>query len=157
MAKFPTEAEHTITVHVPLSHAYKYLWDVVGSSECIPGLKSCKKTGAKDTYHFHFQERSIGPLTMMVRYTAKYEGNGKDLITFTSTAGKDDNADVDGTISMHAAGPKATKVTLRQMTAPDTPVPRLLQGLVRSFVESETSDAVKEYLHNMKKNLEDAD
>ena len=157
MAKFPTEAEHSITVHVPLARAYKYLWDVVASSECVPGLKSCKKTGAKDTYHFHFEERTTGPLSMTVRYTAKYEGNGKDFITFKSIGGKDDNTDIDGSLSLHASGPKATKVTLRQMTAPDTPVPRLLQSLVRSFVESETSDAVKQYLHNMKANIEDPD
>lgn len=157
MAKFPTEAEHSITVHVPLARVYKYLWNVVGSSECIPGLKNCKKTGAKDTYHFHFEERSTGPLSMTVRYTAKYEGNGKDLIAFASIGGKDDNTDVDGSLTLHSSGPQATKVTLRQMTAPDTPVPRLLQGLVRSFVESETSDAVKQYLQNMKKNLEAAD
>lgn len=157
MAKFPTEAEHSITVHVPVAEAYKYLWDVVGSARCIPGLKSCKKTGARDTYHFHFEERSVGPLSVTVRYTAKYEGNGKNQIAYRSTGARDDNADVEGSITLHASGPDATRITLRQMIAPETPVPRLLQGLVRSFVEKETSDSVRVYLHNVKKHLEAQD
>jgi hypothetical protein len=33
-------------------------------------------------------------------------------------------------------------------------VPRLFQGLIRSFVESEAADAVKQYLANVKRSLE---
>jgi hypothetical protein len=33
-------------------------------------------------------------------------------------------------------------------------VPRLLQGLIRSFVESEAADTVKSYLANIKRALE---
>ena len=57
MAKFPTEVESSVTVKVPIEKAYKYLWDVVGSSKCIPGLASCKKV-APDTYRFVYEERS---------------------------------------------------------------------------------------------------
>lgn len=153
MAKFPTEVERSVTVKVPLAKAYKYLWDVVGSSACIPGIDGCKSVG-KDTYHFKYQERSTGPVSMVVRYTAKYSGNGKDRIDFEGTNAKDDNTEVAGSIHMQASGSDATKITLKQMLAPDTPVPRLLQGLLKSFVEQEASDAVKEYLANVKKTLE---
>jgi carbon monoxide dehydrogenase subunit G len=81
MAKFPTEVEKSITVQVPIRKVYAYLWDVVGSSPCIPSLASCKAT-AKDTYRFVYEERSTGPFTLSLQYTARYEGNGADRISF---------------------------------------------------------------------------
>jgi carbon monoxide dehydrogenase subunit G len=153
MAKFPTEVEKSVTVHVPLKEVYAYLWDVVGSSACVPGLASCKTT-TKDTYRFIFEERSTGPFTLSVQYTARYEGNGKDHITFESTSAKNDNSDCKGTIRLQPSGSGATRITLKQLIAPDTPVPRLLQGLVRSFVEREAAEAVKQYLANVKSALE---
>lgn len=155
MAKFPTEVERSITINVPLAKAYAYLWDVVGSSSCIPGLDHCKAVG-KDTYRFSYEERSTGPVSLTVRYTARYEGNGTDRISFEGTAAKDDNTDVNGTIRLHANG-DATKITLRQMIAPDTPIPRLLQGLIKSFVEREAAAGVRQYLASVKRALEAAD
>ena len=155
MAKFPTEVERSITVHVPIEKAYAYLWDVVGSSPCIPGLKSCKPAGKeKDTYRFQYKERSAGPVSMTVCYTARYEGNGKDHIAFEGVSGKGDNADVNGTIRLQPSG-EATKIVLRQMIAPDTPVPRLVQGLIRGFVEREAAEGLREYLANVKRALEE--
>ncbi len=153
MAKFPTEVERSVTVKVPLETAYKYLWDVVGSSACIPGLNKCKRVG-QDTYHFLYDERSTGPVSMVVKYTARYEGNGKDKITFEGTGATGANTDVTGVIRLHSSGPDSTRIVLRQTLAPDTPVPRLLQGLIRSFVESEAADALKQYLANVKRALE---
>ncbi len=153
MAKFPTEVERSVTVNVPLAKAYAYLWDVVGSSSCVPGLDNCKQTG-KDTYRFAYEERSTGPVSLTVRYTARYEGNGTDRITFEGTAAKGDNTDVNGTIRLHANG-DATKVTLRQTIAPDTPIPRLLQSLIKSFVEREAAEGVRQYLANVKRALEE--
>ena len=153
MAKFPTEVQRTVTVRTPLADAYKYLWDVVGSSACIPGIDTCKRVGT-DTYRFVYQERSTGPVSMVVQYTAKYETNGTDTITFEGTAASGDNTDVSGVIRLQAAGDDATKISLRQTLAPDTPVPRLLQGLLRSFVEKEAADGVKVYLTNIKRALE---
>jgi carbon monoxide dehydrogenase subunit G len=155
MAKFPTEVERSITVKVPLSKAYKYLADVVGSSECIPGLATCKKV-ADDTYRFVYQERSTGPVTMSVQYTARYDNDGKSAIRFTSAPAKGDNTDVEGEIKLQKSGADATKITLRQKLAPDTPVPTLLQGLIRGFVEKEASSVAAEYLSNLKRALEGA-
>jgi carbon monoxide dehydrogenase subunit G len=153
MAKFPTEVERSVTVKAPIDKAYAYLWDVVGSSACIPGIDKCKRVG-KDTYHFLYAKRSTGPVSMVVQYTARYVGNGKDTITFEGTSAAHDNTDVAGLIRLQQAGPASTRIMLRQTLAPDTPVPRLLQGLIRSFVESEASDAVKQYLANVKRALE---
>ena len=153
MAKFPTEVERTVTVKVPLARAYEFLWDVVGSSRCIPGIDACKRVG-DDTYRFVYEERSTGPVSLVVRYTARYQGNGKDEIRFVGTAAKDDNTDVTGVLKLKASGAAATKITLRQTLAPDTPVPLLLQGLIRSFVEREAADAVKQYLAQVKQTLE---
>ncbi|MBX3026005.1 SRPBCC family protein [bacterium] len=152
MAKFPTEVEGSVTVKVPIEKAYKYLWDVVGSSKHIPGLASCKKVG-NDTYRFVYDERSTAGLTMKVQYTAAYETDGKTSIVFVSAPAKGDNTDVDGEIRFQKAG-TGTKITLRQMVAPDTPVPSLLQRLVKSFAEKEASATVKEYLANVKEALE---
>ena len=153
MAKFPTEVERSVTARVPLPRVHEYLWDVVGSSPCIPGLDSCKEVG-KDTYRFIYQERSTGPVSMVVRYTARYRSNGIDQITFEGTAAKGDNTDLSGVIQLRPSGADATRITLRQMIAPDTPIPRLLQGLVRSFVEGEAAEGVQQYLANVKKALE---
>jgi hypothetical protein len=153
MAKIPTDAEGAVVLHVPLPRAYAYLWDVVGSSACIPRLASCTRV-APETYRFVYEERSIGPLSMVAQYTACYEGNGTDRIAFAGTGAPGDNADVRGVISLRADGPDTTHVTLAQHLAPDTPVPRLLQGLVRSFVERETREAVAAYLLNVKRELE---
>jgi carbon monoxide dehydrogenase subunit G len=155
MAKFPTEVERSVTVHVPIAKAYKFFWNVVGSASCIPGLDQCKKVG-KNTYEFVYEPRSTGPITMIARYTAKYEGNGKDSISFNSIAGKEDNTDVEGEIQLQPSGKDATKVVLKQTLAPDTPVPRLLQSLIRSFVDKEAADTAKQYLANVKSTLEEA-
>ena len=152
MAKFPTEIERSVTGKAPLDKLDKYLWDVVGSSKCIPGLASCKKAG-KDTYAFLYNERSAAGISMTVRYTAAYEGDGKSAITFKSTAATGDNTDVDGSLRLSKSG-DGTKIALRQMLAPDTPVPSLLQRLVKSFAEKEADAAAQEYLANLKRALE---
>lgn len=153
MAKFPTEIERSVTARAPVARVYEYLWDVVGSSDCIPGLESCKRVG-KDTYQFVYLERSTGPVSMVVRYTARYQGNGVDRIEFEGTTAKGDNTDVSGLIRLHPSATEATRITFRQMIAPDTPIPRLLQSLVRSFVEREAADGMQQYLANLKKALE---
>ena len=153
MAKFPTEIERSVTAKVPLARAYAYLWDVVGSSECIPGIDSCKRVG-DDTYRFVYEERSSGPVTMTVQYTAHYETNGTDTISFAGINAKGDNTDVSGEIRLQPSGTEATKITLQQTLAPDTPVPRLLQGFLKSYVEKEAAAAAKQYLANLKRQLE---
>jgi carbon monoxide dehydrogenase subunit G len=153
MAKFPTDVERSITVKVPLARAYEFLWDVVGSSACIPGIDKCSPLGS-DTYQFLYRSVSTGPVSMIVRYTSRYRGNGKDTIDFESTAAEGDNTDVTGKIRLEPAGADSTRITLRQTLAPDTPVPRLVQGLIRSFVEKEAARGVERYLENVKQALE---
>src|SRR5215831_4903307 len=126
MAKFPTDVEESVTIAAPRERVYAYLWDVIGSSRCVPDLASCELAGP-DTYRFVSRERGVGPVSMVARYTARYEGNGVDLIRFESVSRGDDNTDVRGTIALEPAPGGATRVTFRQMIAPDTPVPRLLQ------------------------------
>jgi carbon monoxide dehydrogenase subunit G len=154
MAKFPTEVERSIDVNVPPDKAYAFMWDVVGSAGCIPGIDRCTGAGS-DTYHFLFKERSAGPVSMTVRYTSRYETNGKDEITFESITAKDDNTDAAGSIRIVPTA-KGARITLRQRIAPDTPVPRLVQGMIRSLVEREAGQAVEEYLANVKRTLEKA-
>jgi carbon monoxide dehydrogenase subunit G len=145
MAKFPTEVERTATLRVPMAQAYAFFWDVVGSSRCIPGVDRCEPAG-ENTYRFIYQERSTGPVSMIIRYTAQYSGNGTDEIHFRGGGAADDNTDVDGVIRLAPNGPDETRVTIRQTIAPDTPVPRLLQGLIKSFVQKEAETAVAQYL-----------
>lgn len=154
MAKFPTETEKSITVKAPLARVYKFLWNVRGSAGCIPGLESCKRIG-NDTYRFVYQEVSAGPVSHVARYTARYEGNGTDRITFTSLPATAANTDVAVLFRLHASGPETTKITLRQTAAADSPVPRLLHGFIRSFVEDRAGDLVKRHLTNIKRALED--
>jgi carbon monoxide dehydrogenase subunit G len=152
MAKFPSEVEQTTTVPVPLARAYAFFWDVVASAPCIPGIDRCEKVG-EDTYRFVYEERSTGPVSMVVRYTAHYEGNGTDEIRFHGVGAADDNTDVDGLIRLAPSGAGETRVTIRQTIAPETPVPRLLQGVLRSFVQREAEAAVEQYLAAVQRNL----
>ncbi len=152
MAKFPTEVEQTTTVAVPLARAYAFFWDIVASARCIPGIDRCEKVG-DDTYCFIYQERSTGPVSMVVRYTAHYQGNGTDEIRFHGVGAADDNTDVEGLIRLAPDGAGATRVTIRQTIAPDTPVPRLLQGVLRSFVQREAESAVEQYLAAVRQTL----
>lgn len=148
MAKFPTEIEESVTVPAPIEKVYAFLWDVVGSSKCIPGIERCTSVGP-DTYCFLYKERSTGPVSMTVRYTARYRGNGKDDITFEGISAGEDNTDVRGQLRLTGEGPN-TRITLKQRLAPDTPVPWLLQSLIRSFVEAETAGAARDYLTNLR-------
>ena len=154
MAKFPTEVEESVTVPAPIDRVYAYLWDVAGSAVNIPGIDRCENVGP-DTYCFTYKERSTGPVSMTVRYTARYRGNGKDDITFEGISAADDNTDVRGQLRMKAEG-EQTRITLKQRLAPDTPVPWLLQSLIRSFVEAETGGAARDYLANLRKALSKA-
>ena len=153
MAKFPTEVVESAEVATSLPATYAFLWDVLSSAECVPGIARCERAGT-DVYRFVFQERSTGPVSMTVRYTAAYTGNGTDEIRFVGIGAPGDNTDVDGPLRLTASGAGATRIELRQTIAPDTPVPRLLQGLIKSFVQREAADAAATYLANVKRALE---
>ena len=152
MAKFPTEVDESVTIAAPRERVYAYLWDVVGASHCVPDLATCELVGP-DTYRFISKERSAGPVSMVARYTARYEGNGVDTIRFESTPLEGDNTDVRGVIAIEEAQ-AATRVRFTQMIAPDTPVPRLFQGLIRSFVQNEAASAVRGFLENVRREVE---
>ena len=151
MAKFPTEVDESVTIAAPLERVYAYFWDVVGSSRCVPDLASCERV-SPDTYRFISRERSAGPVSMVARYTARYEGNGVDRIRFESLPVEGDNTDVRGTIVLERTA--ATRVRVTQTIAPDTPVPRLLQGLIRSFVQNEAASGVRGFLDNVRREME---
>ena len=155
MSKFPTDVDESVTIAAPRARVYAYLWDVVGSSHCVPDLATCERVGP-DTYRFVSRERSAGPVSMVARYTARYEGNGVDTIRFESLSGEGDNTDVRGTMALESAAEAATRVHFTQMIAPDTPVPRLLQGLIRSFVQREAASAVRGFLDNVRREVEAA-
>ena len=121
MAKFPTEVTESVVVPVPLRDAYRFFWDVPTSARCIPGLDRCED-GGSDVYRFVFEERSTGPVSMCVTYTAKYTGNGTDEIRCASTGAEGDNTDVDGVVRLEPVDDGHTRVTVQQMLAPDTPV-----------------------------------
>jgi hypothetical protein len=153
MAKFPTEVERSVTVKVPIERAYAYFWDVVGSSHCVPGIGGCKDVG-KNTYLFTFKERSAGLVSLAVRYTCRYQGNGVDEISFETIGAKNDNTDVNGHFRLKSTSDGGTKVVLWQKLAPETPVPTLLQGFIRSFVEKEAGESMRLFLANSKKEIE---
>src|SRR5689334_17016093 len=150
MAKFPTEVTESVVVPVPLAKAYAFFWNVPTSARCIPGLDRCEG-GGHDVFRFVFEERSTGPVSMCVTYTARYTGNGTDEIRFESTGAPEDNTDVNGVVRLERVDADHTRVTVRQMFAPDTPVPRLLQGFIKSFVQSEAAKAAHDYLANVTK------
>jgi uncharacterized membrane protein len=154
MAKFPTDVDESVTIAAPRDRVYAYFWDVVAASHCVPDLATCERVGP-DTYRFISKERSAGPVSMVARYTARYEGNGVDTIRFESTPLEGDNTDVRGVIAIEEAQ-AATRVRFTQMIAPDTPVPRLLQGLIRSFVQNEAASAVRGFLENVRRKVEAA-
>ena len=155
MAKFPTDVDESVTVAAPRERAYAFLWDVVGSSRCVPDLARCERVGP-DTYRFVSKERSAGPVTMVACYTARYEGNGVDRISFESLTAEGDNTDVRGVFALERVTETDTRVRLTQTIAPDTPVPRFLQGLIRSFVQREAAAAVHGFLDNVRRAVEAA-
>jgi len=153
MAKFPTDVDESVTIAAPRERVYAYFWDVAGSSHCVPDLAICERVGP-DTYRFVSRERSAGPVSMVARYTARYEGNGVDTIRFENSPEEGDNTDVRGVIALEEDANATTRVRFTQMIAPDTPVPRLVQGLIRSFVEREAASAVRGFLDNVRRELE---
>ena len=153
MAKFPTDVDESVTIAAPRERVYAYLWDVVGASRCVPDLATCEPVGP-DTYRFVSRERSAGPVSMVARYTARYEGNGVDQIRFESLPLESDNTDMRGVFVLEEASETTTRVRLTQTIAPDTPVPRLLQGLIRSFVQREAASAVRGFLDNVRREME---
>ena len=153
MAKFPTEVERRVVARVPLARAYSYLLDVGGTSKWIPSIARCEKVDAQ-TWRFISKERSVGPLSLGIRYTARYEGNGVDHISFRSVEAEGDNAEIEGTLALRALADGTTEIHLHQRIAPDTPVPRLMQGMLRSFVEREASSEVDSFLEGVRRTLE---
>ncbi len=86
----------------------------------------------------------------------EYEGNGVDSIRFESIPAEGDNTDIRGTTVLEPAAKTATRVHFTQMIAPDTPVPRLVQGPIRSFVQREAASAVRGFLSNVRREMEAA-
>src|SRR5262245_10167040 len=153
MAKFPTDVDESVTIAAPRERVYAYFWDVVGSSRCVPDLATCERVGP-DTYRFVSRERSAGPVSMVARYTARYEGNGVDRIRFESLPVEGDNTDVHGTILLERTAETATRVRLTPTSAPATPVPRPVQGVIRSVVQREASSSVRGFRGNVQQEIE---
>lgn len=153
MAKFPTEVEDSVTVRAGLDRVYAFLLDAAGWADCVPGLDECKRTKA-GTYKYRYKERSAGPVSMTVCYTARYEGNGTDEISFESLGAAGDNTEVRGVIRLKSAAKGSTRITFKQMAAPDTPIPSFVQGMVRSLVEREAASGIREQLENIKRAIE---
>lgn len=154
MSRFPTRAEKSIVIAAPASAVYSYVWNVASACRGIPGL-SVSRHGAEDTYRFEYSNDSQGPVTLQVRYTAKFIGNGKDKIRyFSSPTDGEDTAEVEGCVLIREIGPGKAQLTLRQELAPETPVPRFLPNLLRAYVQTEATAAVEAYLRNAKRNLE---
>jgi hypothetical protein len=109
MAKFPTDVDESVTIAAPRERVYAYLWDVVGASHCVPDVATCERVGP-DTYRFVSQERSAGPVSMVARYTARYEGNGLDTIRFESLPLEGENTDVRGVIALEGAAEAGASV-----------------------------------------------
>ena len=107
-----------------------------------------------DTYRFISRERSAGPVSMVARYTARYEGNGVDRIRLESLPVEGDNTDIHGTIVLEGTSENGTRVRLTQTIAPDPPVPRLVQGVIRSFVQREAAASVRGFLGNIRREME---
>src|SRR5262249_8476893 len=120
---------------------------------CVPDLATCERVGP-DTYRFVSRERSAGPVSMVARYTAHYEGNGVDRIRFESLPVEGDNTDVRGTIVLEQPAETATGLRFTATMRPGAPVPRLVQGLIRSFVEREAASAVRGFLGNVQREME---
>src|SRR5678815_2960612 len=118
MAKFPTDVDESVTIAAPRERVYAYLWDVVAASHCVPDLATCERVGP-DTYRFVSRERSAGPVSMVARYTARYEGNGVDAIRFESLPVEGDNTDARGVIALEEGAQAATRVRFTQTIAPD--------------------------------------
>ena len=155
MAKFPTTSSAEITVATTMKKAYAFLWNVGDEAHrlCVDGLEKCDECG-DDTYLFVFEPKSAGPVSIDIRYTSHYEGNGKDRIDFKSVDAEGDNTEVEGHLALSSAGRGKTTIRIEQTIAPETPVPRLVQSLVRSIAESEAAEGVKQYLEKVKAALE---
>lgn len=153
MAKFPTDVEDSVTVRAPLDRVYAFLADPLAWSDCMPGIDECKKAKG-GAVRYRYKERTAGPVSMTVCFTVRYEGNGADEITFESVGAAGDNTEVRGAIRLKSAGKGSTRITFKQMAAPDTPIPGLLQGMVRSLVEREAANGLREQLDNIKRTLE---
>ena len=52
MAKFPTDVDESVTIAAPRERVYAYLWDVVGSSRCVPDLATCERVALTPTASF---------------------------------------------------------------------------------------------------------
>src|SRR5262249_17689186 len=117
MAKFPTDVDESVTIAAPCERGYAYFWGVVRSSRCVPDLATCERVDP-DPFRFVSRERSAGPVSMVARYTARYEGNGVDRIRFESLPVEGDNTDVRGTIVLERTAETATRVRLTQTIAP---------------------------------------
>lgn len=154
MSRVPTKAEKSIVIAAPASAVYAYVWNVASACRGIPGL-SVSRHGAEDIYRFEYANDSEGPVSLRVRYTAKFVGNGKDRITYFSASGNgEDNAEVQGCVVIREIAPGQVQLTLRQELSPETQIPRFLPNLLRAYVQTEAAAAVEAYLKNAKRNLE---
>lgn len=73
-------------------------------------------------------------------------------ILFEGISAAEDNTDVRGQLRLWPEQDR-TRVTLKQRLALDTPVPWLLQSLIRSFVEAEAGGAARNSLANLRDTL----
>jgi uncharacterized membrane protein len=148
MAKIEATETQTFEVKAPLEAVYKAFSDLEIIKENFVGLERAEFSEG-NVARWILKEKVDKGLRFKGDYTLKYDGNGKDRITWRSIAGNIDN---DAEVVLTQVG-SSVRVFYRETIAPDLPIPGLMARVFKPIVAREVRKDLVKYAESVKSYL----
>lgn len=148
MPKIPATEKQTFEVDVPIAEVYDAFVNTEVVKQNFVGLEDCELREDGEA-RWIVKEKADKGIRFKGDYTVKYEGNGKDHVTWRTTAGNvDTNAEV--RLTETSSG---VRVEYEETVAPDLPIPRLMAKVFKPIVAKEVRKDLKAYIDNVRRYL----
>ena len=146
MAKIEATEKQTFEVHAPLEAVYEAFSDPQIIKENFVGLERAE-ISEDGVARWILKEKVDVGLRFKGDYTVKYDGNGKDRITWRGLSG---NIDTDAEVLLTQLD-TSVRVEYRETITPDLPIPGLMAKVFKPIVAREVRKDLTKYVDNVKR------
>lgn len=151
-----TTATRTLTVPAPVETTWALIADVPDSVAHFAGLESFLPDGP-DTWRWTLKRLGAGKLSLQTVYTCVYATDpAARVVTWSAARAPADNAAVEGSWTLTAAGSGSRLVLVNQLTL-DMDLPRVMRRPAQALVTRENAALIDRYLANLRVTLSGGD
>lgn len=145
--------QQTITFRAPIEKTYAFFVSPAQRSKAYSDIERREVVDAQTERWILVTKKEMG-VELQPDYTTRYEGNGKDQVTWKPAA--EGTTKTSGIARMKALGPDTTEVYYEESVESNLPIPSLMAKVFRPIVAREIRKGVKDFLKNSQSLLEGA-